>query len=231
MSTDEKIAEPDEQIEGAELTVEEKIEKLRAKYREIEVLDIPATEDRPAGVVVIRPMSLQEFVALQHSESKRMRGGNIGDPRTITAPLLECVVLGRKAAEAELQDAPGFEQDLMEAVSRLAGAMREEISVGFAEEPAPKKPIVLQVGPHRLTFRRFDAFDYSTTRGEIGKLNRDCPGLISPLAMLGVVKRQGVKDEAAELDRVLNAYPATAHPMGTLLWQAAQSLAERRAGK
>lgn len=213
------------------MSADEKIAELRAQYGEVEVLDIPAREDLPAAVVVVRPMSLQEFVALQHSEAKRMRGASIGDPRTITAPLLECVVLGREAAEAELQDAPGFEQDLMEAVSRLAGAMREEISVGFAEEPAPKKPIVLQVGPHRLTFRRFDAFDYSTTRGEIGKLNRDCPGLISPLAMLGVVKRQGVKDEAAELDRVLKAYPATAMPMGMLLWQSAQSLAERRAGK
>lgn len=213
------------------MSTDEKIAELRAQYGEVEVLDIPAREDLPAAVVVVRPMSLQEFVALQHSEAKRSRGGNIGDPRTITAPLLDCVVLGREAAEAELQDAPGFEQDMMQAVARMAGAMRDDISVEFAEEPAPKKPIVLQVGPHRLTFRRFDAFDYSTTRSEIGRHSRDCPGLISPLAMLGVVKRQGVKEEAAELDRALNAYPATAMPMGMLLWQSAQSLAERRAGK
>jgi len=231
MSTDKQIAETEEQVEGAELTVEEKIERLRAKYGDVEVLDIPVTEDRPAAVVVVRPMSLKEFVELQHSDAKRMRGASIGDPRIITSPLLECVVMGREAAEAELQDAPGFEQDLMQAVARMAGAMREDISVDYAEEPAPKKPIVLQVGPHRLTFRRFDAFDYSTTRSEIGKYSRDCPGLISPLAMLGVVKRQGVKEAAAELDRALNVYPATAHPMGMLLWQAAQSLAERRAGK
>lgn len=210
---------------------DEKIAEFRAKYGEVEVLDIPASEDRPAAVVVLRPMSLDEFISLQHHESKRQRGANIGDPRIITAPLLECVVLGREAAEAELADAPGFEQDMMSAVSRMAGAMREDFSVSFAEEPAPKKPTVLQVGPHRLTFRRFDSFDYSTTRSEIGKHARECPGLISPLAMLGVVKRQGVKEEAGDLERVISQFPAAAHPMGMLLWQSAQSMAERRAGK
>ena len=106
--------------------------------------------------------------------------------------------------------------------------MREDFSVSFAEEPAPKKPTVLQVGPHRLTFRRFDFFpDYSTTRSEIGKHARECPGYLA-LAMLGVVKRQGVKEEASDLERVIRQFPA-AHPMGMLLWQSAQSLAERRA--
>ena len=51
------------------------------------MLDIPASEDRPAAVVVLRPMSLDEFISLQHHESKQ-RGANIGDPRIITAPLL-----------------------------------------------------------------------------------------------------------------------------------------------
>lgn len=210
---------------------DEKIAELRAQYGEVEVIDVPAAEDRAAAVVVIRPMSLAEFIELQHHDAKRQLGASIGDPRVIVGPLLECVVLGREVAEAELKDAPGFEHDMMSALARMAGAMREDLDVAFAEDPAPKKPVSLRVGEHVLTFRRFDSFDYSATRSDLGKHGSGCPGLVSPKAMLAVVRRQGVKEEAAQLDRVLNLYPAAILPMGMLLWETAQSLAERRTGK
>ena len=46
----------------------------------------PGERGPPAAVVVLRPMSLDEFISLQHHESKRQRSANIGDPRIITAP-------------------------------------------------------------------------------------------------------------------------------------------------
>jgi hypothetical protein len=151
--------------------------------------------------------------------------------REITAPLLSCVVYGLEDAQAELADCPGFEQDLMNAVARLAGALNEDIDVDFAEEPEPKKPIVLKVGQHKLTFRRLDSFDYSNARSAIGKYAKECPGLLSPLAMLALVKQQGVKEEAADLDRVLSLYPAAVESMGLLLYGTARGRAERRVGK
>lgn len=210
---------------------EEKIAELRAEHGEVEVLDIPARDGREAAIVVVRAMALDDFLELQHNEERRSRGVKLRDPREITAPLLACVVFGAEEANAELKDAPGFEFDLMSAVSRLGGALRDDISVEFTEEPAPGKPLVLAVAKNTLTFRRLDSFDYSNARSSIGKYSRDCPGLISPLAMMEICKRQIVKEQADDFKRVASLYPAAVHGLGLLLWRSAQSLAERRAGK
>lgn len=212
------------------MSADEIIAELRAKHGEVEALEIPRDGQVPA-LVVLKAMPLLDFLELQHSEAKRRAGVKFRDPREITAPLLSCVVYGLEDAQAELADCPGFEQDLMNAVARLAGALNEDIDVDFAEEPEPKKPIVLKVGQHKLTFRRLDSFDYSNARSAIGKYAKECPGLLSPLAMLALVKQQGVKEEAADLDRVLSLYPAAVESMGLLLYGTARGRAERRVGK
>lgn len=212
------------------MSTDEIIAELRAKHGEVEALEIPREGQEPA-LVVLKAMPLLDFLELQHSEQKRQMGVKFRDPREITAPLLSCIVHGLEDAQAELADCPGFEQDMMNAVSRLAGALRDDIDVDFAEEPEPKKPIVLKVGQHKLTFRRLDSFDYSNARSAIGKYAKDCPGLLSPLAMLAIVKQQGIKEEAADLDRVLSLYPSAVQGMGLLLYGTSRGQAERRAGK
>ena len=206
------------------------LEELRAKHGSIEVLELPREGQAPA-IVAIKAMALDDFLELQHNVEKRQSGVRLKDPRELIGPLLSCVVLGFAEAQQELSDFPGFEYDLLTAVSRLAGAMRDDVDVSLTEEPRPKQPIKIQVAGHVLTFRRLDAFDYSNARADMGRLSRDCPGVVSPIALYQIAKRQIVKEEAAEFDRVMALWPAAAKPVGLLLYGAAQSAAERRAGK
>jgi hypothetical protein len=223
---------------------EDLIAAARAKHGSVEVIELrPDDEPQPIDgdpaasdaqeippFVVVRSMALGDFVQLQHDEARRSAGEILRDPRTITGSLLECVVCGADDAESEVADCPGFERDLMNAVSELAGALRDDLDVEPVTALDGKGPIEIRVGKEVLTFRRLNNFDYSNARSAIGKhrgnLRHD---FLSPLALLEIVRAQAADKPACE--RILRQWPACVQPLGVLLYHSAMSRAERRRGK
>lgn len=216
---------------------EAKILELRAEHGEIEILELRPEDERSDAppdsvappVVVLRAMALDAFVELQHLDSQRNQGVEFANPRVITRPLLECVVLGYEDAEAELVEAPMFEQDMMSGVARLAGAMREDISVEPVSEIYGKGPIKIAAAGVELEFKRMSSFDYSRARSEVGKHRAGLSGFLSPLALLAIVRNQAIDPQACEA--LLKRYPAIVQPIGQILWVSADSRARRRQGK
>jgi len=216
---------------------EAKILELRAEHGEIEILELRPEDERGDArpdsvappVVVLRAMALDAFVELQHLDSQRNQGVEFANPRVITRPLLECVVLGYEDAEAELVEAPMFEQDMMSGVARLAGAMREDISVEPISDIHGKGPIKIAVAGVELEFKRMGSFDYSHARSAVGKHRAGLSGFLSPLALLAIVRNQAIDLPACEA--LLKRYPAIVQPIGQILWVSADSRARRRQGK
>lgn len=216
---------------------EAKILELRAQHGEIEILELRPEDERSDAppdciappVVVLRAMALDAFVELQHLDSQRNQGVDFANPRQITRPLLECVVMGLDEAEAELVEAPMFEQDMMSAIARLAGAMQEDISVEPVNEIHGKGPIKIAAAGVELEFKRMSSFDYSRARSEVGKHRAGLSGFLSPLALLAIVRNQAIDPQACEA--LLKRYPAIVQPIGQILWVSADSRARRRQGK
>lgn len=207
---------------------------LRTKHGEIEVIELRAGE-KDTPIVVVSALPAAKFIELQDLEAQRNFGRRFRDPAVITRPLLNAVVHGEDDARAELADSPGFEMDLLDAVSRLAGALRPEVTLEEAEvseatKAASPGAVAFKLAGELLEFRRADAFDFSNARSDLGAARDGLPlEYLSPVALHAIAQRQAL--DRAKFDATIERWPAAAKELGRMLYHLAHSRAQRRQGK
>ncbi len=208
------------------MTAIELLQRARAEHGVAEGLEL-----ENGSVVIMRKPTLAEFTAAVNVSALEGNGELIADPQAAWNPLLALVVHGKDEARAQLEETPGFLNDLGNLMGALSGgkAPIEDAPDLIASEPLKAQLLGLRVAGEPMIVRKVTGFDWQQHKANL--VNLPPASAVVALAEQQLFEAPDKDGKRPKWDALMDRCPLAAFELGSELSRRAKTRARRIQGK